>query len=163
MSPPLATAVQSVQEADSKAEGGTALPQRILIVEDEAVLAKNLKSYLSRGAADVRTAADAAQALELLESFAPDALVVDFGLPEVDGLQTYAEIVRHQERNIDCVLMSGRPAEELASQAHDLGIQHVICKPIRFSQLQTLLQGPTKAGADGAAEASLETDGGVSA
>lgn len=118
------------------------MPARILIVEDGCVLAKNMKTYLSRGASDVRIAADAAQALEMLDCFAPDALVVDYGLPDVDGLRTYAEIIRRQARRIDCVMITGDSSAQLAQAAHDLGIHHVVCKPFRFSELQRLLRSP---------------------
>jgi DNA-binding response OmpR family regulator len=118
------------------------MPHRILIVEDERVLAKNMKTYLSRGATDVRTVAGAAQALEMLESFTPDALVMDYGLPDVDGLRTYAEIVRRQARRIDCVMLTGNPTEQIAQDARELGIHNVVCKPFRFSELQRLLEEP---------------------
>lgn len=132
---------QSVQYAGPIADGKAAMPRRILIIEDEPVLAKNMKSYLSRGAIDVRTATNAAQALEMLESFAPDALVMDYGLPDVDGVRTYAEIVRRQARKIDCVLVTGNPTEQIAQDARELGIHHIVCKPFRFSELQRLLHG----------------------
>lgn len=121
------------------------MPRRMLIVEDERVLAKNMKTFLSRSAIDVRTAADAAQALEMLESFAPDALVMDYALPDVDGLRTYAEIVRRQARKIDCVMITGNPTEQIARHARELGIHGIVCKPFRLSELQRLLEEPTAA------------------
>lgn len=138
-------AVHTVQNMGPMPEGRAAMPPRILIIEDERVLAKNMKTYLSRGVSDVRTAADAGQALAMLDSFAPDALVLDYGLPDVDGLRTYAEIIRRQARKIECVLITGDSAEQLARDAHDLGIHHVICKPFRISELQRLLEAPTEA------------------
>jgi len=135
--------VQTAQCATPNLDGKVAMPPRILIVEDERVLAKNMKTYLSRGASDVRTAADAAQALEILESFAPDALVLDFSLPDIDGLRTYAEIVRRQARKIDCVMITGNPTDQIAEGARELGIRHIVCKPFRFSELQRLLEEPT--------------------
>jgi DNA-binding response OmpR family regulator len=146
------TAVRTTQDAGAKPVGKAAMPPRILIVEDERVLAKNLRAYLSRGASDVRTAADAAQVFEMLESFAPDALVLDFGLAGVDGLRTYAEIIRRQARNIDCVMITGNPSEQLAQDARELGIHHVVGKPFRFSELQRLLEALTAAIANDAIE-----------
>ena len=124
------------------------MPRRILVIEDEPVVAKNMKTYLSRYASDVRTAADAAHALEMLESFAPDALVLDYGLPDIDGLRTYVEIIRHQARNIECVLMTGNLTGQLAQDARELGIRHVVCKPFRFSELLRLLRVPADNAAD---------------
>ena len=146
-------AVQTVQYGGPKPEEKTAMPSRILVVENERVLAKNIKTYLSRGASDVRTAADAAQALEMLESFAPNALVLDFGLPDVDGLRTYAEIVRRQARKIDCVMITGNPTEQITRDARELGIRHIVCKPFRFSELQRLLEAPTATTADDVCDA----------
>jgi DNA-binding response OmpR family regulator len=134
-------------------EGKAAMPPRILIVEDERILAKNMKTFLSRGMSEVRTAADAKQALEMLDSFAPDALVLDYGLPDVDGLRTYTEIIRRQAKKIDCVLITGDSAEQLARDARDMGIHHVICKPFRISELQRLLETPAAAAANDVPEA----------
>ena len=130
-----------------------AMPQRILIIEDGPVLAKNMKTYLSRGSCEVRTAADAAQAFAMLDSFAPDTLILDYGLPDVDGLKTYAEIVRRQARKIEGVMITGDSSARLAQDAHDLGIHHVICKPFRFSDLQRLLDAPAETTAGVALEA----------
>jgi len=58
-----------------------ALPLQILIVDDEEQLAENLKTVLGRGALDVRIAADADAAITVLESFVPDLVVLDCGLP----------------------------------------------------------------------------------
>ncbi|MBE0625271.1 MAG: response regulator [Burkholderiales bacterium] len=127
-----------------------ALPQRVLIVEDGRVLAKNMKTYLARSASDVRTAADATQAFAMLDEFVPDALVLDYGLPGADGLQIYAEIVRRKGRRIVCVMVTGDSSIQLADDARELGIQHVICKPFQFSELQRILEiaAETEAGSD---------------
>lgn len=122
------------------------MAHRILIVEDGNILAKNMKKYLDRGAGEVRTAADAAQAFQMLDTFAPDALVVDYGLPGVDGLQTYAEIVRRQARKIDCVMITGDSTEQLAQDARDMGIQHVVHKPFPIAELRWLLETPADVG-----------------
>ena len=148
-----AAAMQNVQAAGPIPSGKAAMPHHILIIEDGPVLAKNMKSYLSRGSCEVRTAADAAQAFAMLDSFAPDALILDYGLPDVDGLQTYAEIVRRQARKIEGVMITGDSSAQLAQDAHDLGIHHVICKPFRFSDLQRLLETPAETTAGAAAEA----------
>ena len=139
MSPSPAAAVQIPNAASTPARNAV-LPQRILIIEDGCVLAKNMKTYLSCDSCEVRTACDATQALQMLESFAPDALVLDFALPDFDGLQTYAEIVRRQARKIDGVMITGDPNEQLAQDARQLGINHVIGKPFRFSELRQVLE-----------------------
>ncbi|MBI4292017.1 MAG: response regulator [Betaproteobacteria bacterium] len=135
-----ATADKSVPHAGANANAS--MPMRILIVDDEHVLAKNLETYLSRSALEVRTVGNGEEAIEMLESFTPDALILDYGLPGINGLQTYAEIVRRRAGRIDCVMITGNASEELALDAHEKGIRHLICKPFSFSELQRLLEVP---------------------
>lgn len=142
------SAVHTVHNGLPLAAETAAMPQRILIVDDHAVLTKNMQAYLSRGLSDVRTAASATQALQMLDSFAPDALVLDYGLPDFDGLQTYAEIIRRQARKIVCVMVTGNPTEQLRKDARDSGIHHIVCKPFRFSELQRLLEAAMAATAN---------------
>ena len=112
---------------------------RILIVEDEEVLAENLKTYLSRQSADVRIACDASHALAMAESFAPDVVVLDYGLPDLNGFKTYMEISRLCARPVACVMISGYPGESIAAYARACGIGHFLAKPFSFSELQLLL------------------------
>lgn len=113
---------------------------RILVVEDERILAQNLKSFLNRRSADVRIASAGEYALEMLESFAPDVVVLDYGLPVMDGLQTYTEILRRHARHVGCVMITGFPLENIAPRAREQGIHHLLCKPFALSELQYLVE-----------------------
>lgn len=113
---------------------------RILVVEDERVLAQNLKRFLARRFADVRIASDGKNALQLLESFAPDVVVLDYGLPFMNGLQTYTEIVRRRARHVGCVMITGYPVENIAPRAKERGIRYLLCKPFALSELQHLVE-----------------------
>jgi DNA-binding response OmpR family regulator len=113
---------------------------RILVVEDEEVLAENLKTYLGRRSHDVRIARDGEQAIEMMESFAPDAVVLDYGLAPMNGLQTFTEILRRHTRNIGCVMISGYPLEMISRHASEQGIRHLLGKPFRLGELQHLLE-----------------------
>ncbi len=75
------------------------MAQAVLIIEDEAVLAKNMRLYLERRGHEVRVASDAEEGLALLDVFHPDAVVLDFNLPGIDGLQALARL-----RGIDVAL-----------------------------------------------------------
>jgi two-component system response regulator (stage 0 sporulation protein F) len=90
----------------------------------------------------VRTAADGVEALRMLDSFVPDALVLDYGLPGIDGVQTYLEIVRRCARDVPCTMITGTPTEQLVQRARGCGIRHVVCKPFGFSALLRLLAAP---------------------
>ncbi|MBI2319360.1 MAG: response regulator [Betaproteobacteria bacterium] len=145
----------SSTSVQTSARAGAAMPQCILIVEDEDVLARNLKTFLERSACDVRTAADGEQAIRMLDSFRPDALVVDYALPGIDGVRTFVEIARRQAGRIDCVMITGSPSERLLDLARGCGIRHLVCKPFSFAELQQLLEDPRSAGGGDAPEAGL--------
>jgi DNA-binding response OmpR family regulator len=115
------------------------LAHRILVVEDEPVLAQNVKTYLGRRSPDVRIAGDGRQAMEMIASFRPDVVVLDYGLPGENGLQIYTEMVRHRARPIGCVMITGYPLEQITPRANRLGIHHLLGKPFSLSELQQLI------------------------
>ena len=116
------------------------LTNRILVVEDECVLAENVRAYLARRSPDVRIAGDSRSALEMVESFTPDVVVLDYGLPGDNGLQFYKELVRHRARPVGCVMITGYPLESISPPAKKLGIRHLLCKPFSLSELQQLVE-----------------------
>jgi DNA-binding response OmpR family regulator len=115
------------------------LAHRILVVEDEQVLAQNVKAYLGRHAADVRIARDGRHAIEMIASFTPDVVVLGYGLPGENGLQIYAEMMRHRARPIGCVMITGYPLEKIIQPANKLGIRYLLCKPFSLAELQQLI------------------------
>ncbi|MBE0625274.1 MAG: response regulator [Burkholderiales bacterium] len=116
-----------------------ALAQRILVIEDEVVLARNVKIFLERRFPDVRVAASGRCAIKLLDSFSPDVLVLDFHLPGQTGLQIYAEIMRHRESPINCIMVTGYPLEHIGPSARALGIRYLLGKPFKLGDLQCLI------------------------
>ena len=112
---------------------------RILIVEDEEALAENLKNFLARSSPHVRVALDARATHKILESFTPDVVVLDFGLPGIDGLQTYTVVVQRRAPKASCVIITGHPIENIIRAANDYGIRYVLCKPFSFAELQKMI------------------------
>ena len=110
-------------------------PPNILIVEDEKILADNIKQYLDRCVPNVRVVADGEHAVTLLETFVPDAIVMDYRLPGMDGLDTYTAMTRQCRKQIDCVMISGDATESLSQSASDRGIRSVLPKPFSFADL----------------------------
>ena len=120
-------------------------PPRILIVEDERVLAENLKAYLDSRVLDVRTVSDGEHAVEMLNSFSPDAILMDYRLPGMNGIDTYNEMMRQKAKKIDCVMITGDPTENLSQSAADSGIRSVLSKPFSFTELMEHLDQPAPA------------------
>jgi DNA-binding response OmpR family regulator len=68
----------------------------VLIIEDEPVLGKNMLHYLEREGFEARWATSATAGLVELDTFRPDAVVLDFHLPDLDGLQALSRIRAHR-------------------------------------------------------------------
>lgn len=124
-------------------ESNVASAGRILVIEDEHVLAQNVKTFLRRRFSDVRVAANGRHALEMMTFFAPDVVVLDYELPGENGLEIYAKLMRYMARPIRCVMVTGYPLEKVAQSASKLGIRHLLCKPFGLSELQQLIDRST--------------------
>lgn len=112
---------------------------KILIVEDEDILAENLKSFLNRRSPNVRIASDAITAIEILQEFTPDLVLLDYGLPGMDGLQAYARVLRRRAPQASCVMITGQLTESIARTSNEYGIRHVLRKPFSFAELEDVI------------------------
>jgi len=114
------------------------LQPKILIVEDEETLAQNMRDYLRKRMVDARIVASGEAALDCVADFGPDLLVLDYGLPGMDGLKTFAAL-RTQQVHLGAVLVTGHPTEQILQAATEAGIRHVLAKPFAFSDLERVL------------------------
>lgn len=115
-------------------------PGRILIVEDDVILAANLNDFLAHRYHEVRVATDARGAATILNGYVPDAVVIDFGLPEVDGIRTYLDVVQRHAPQAGCVLISGHLSEHMTRVASNYGIHHLLIKPFSLAELLATLE-----------------------
>ena len=69
------------------APAGGETPVRVLVVEDEAPIRRVVVGYLQREGFEVSEAADGLTAVELARELGPDVIVLDLGLPGIDGVE----------------------------------------------------------------------------
>ncbi len=112
---------------------------KILIVEDEADLARNLQIHFRRRLAEVKVVPSGERALEVAREFRPDVLVLDYRLPGIDGLDTFAQF-SGLPMQYGCVMITGDASEALPQVARTVGIRHVLEKPFSFSQLESAFE-----------------------
>jgi DNA-binding NtrC family response regulator len=110
----------------------------ILLIEDETILAKNMGLYLEHHDCEVRHAETAEEGIALLDRFKPDAVVLDFNLPGMDGL----DALRHlQEKSptLPVVMITGHGNVEMAVEAMKLGAVEFLTKPVSLAKLKLVL------------------------
>jgi DNA-binding response OmpR family regulator len=109
------------------------LLNKVLVVEDEQLLAENLKDYLQAQALEVRIAHDGATGIGEAEQFAPDVMVFDYRLPDMEGFEVLDAV--RQNRKCHFVLITGHPTAEVCERARQLGVSHILFKPFPLAEL----------------------------
>ena len=112
----------------------------ILVVEDHVPLAENIAEILEGAGYCAVTAASAEQALATVEQSDVDALVTDYRLPGLNGAELIDEL-RRRGRPIPAVVMSAYSDDDTIQAAKSAGAIDVLCKPIAFSRLLSLMDG----------------------
>ena len=107
--------------------------ERILIVEDEPNITGFLSTILSANDYEVLKAENGKQALMLITSHCPDAVILDLGLPDIDG-QSVIKSVREWS-SVPIVVVSARTHERDKVAALDLGADDYVTKPFSSGEL----------------------------
>lgn len=110
----------------------------ILVVEDDAVLRGVLIVALRSHGYEVKPAANGQQALNAIEARTPDAIILDLGLPDVDGFEVAAAVRRKHELPI--IILSARDEEQHQIRALDGGANDYVTKPFREGELMARLR-----------------------
>jgi two-component system KDP operon response regulator KdpE len=108
----------------------------VLLVDDEPVLLRLLEINLRAAGMQVRTASNGADAVRSASEVAPDAVVLDLGLPDMDGGDVIARL-----RDLEAlaatpvVVMSGLDADELAGRGYAADVHAFLTKPVEPADL----------------------------
>ncbi|WP_233855770.1 ATP-binding protein [Paraburkholderia sp. HD33-4] len=114
--------------------------RRILVVDDNRDAADVLTTLLQDDGHDVEAAYSSRDALSLLQRFQPDVILLDIGLPEIDGFEL-ARRIREEAglQHVRLIALTGYGQEEIKARAHSVGFAAHLLKPVEFARLQTLL------------------------
>ncbi len=110
----------------------------LLLIEDEATLAKNIAIYLTRYGWDVDISPTAEDAVQRIESVAPDIALLDFNLPGMNGLEALSKLRAHDPQ-LRVVMMTGHANVQLAVDAMKAGTSDFITKPVVLGELRRVL------------------------
>ena len=135
----------------------TDAPGRILVVDDEAGLRKALATNLRARGYEVEVADTGEQALVLAADRHPDLVVLDLGLPGIDGIEVI-EGIRGWSR-VPIVVLSARGAEDAKVAALDAGADDFVTKPFGMAELLARVRaGLRRAAPGGPEDATVVTD-----
>ena len=109
-----------------------------LIVDDEETFSKNAARFLEKGGHTVRTAATGGAGLCAFAECSPDAVVLDYRLPDIDGIAVIARI-REQDATVPILMITGHGSIELAVEAMKAGANDLLTKPVALADLRQRL------------------------
>ncbi len=110
------------------------MPLRILVCDDEALIRESLEEHLRREGYEVTPAADGERALRLIEESLPDALILDLGMPRMDGLAVLTAL-REQGIALPTLVITARPGFAGAVDAIKLGAEGYLQKPMDLREV----------------------------
>lgn len=111
---------------------------RVLVVEDDAEIADVLRRALGMEGYDVRLAGDGISALEESSVFEPDAVVLDLGLPRLDGVEVCRRL--RSDGDVPILMLTARDAVDARVEGLDSGADDYLVKPFERSELLARLR-----------------------
>ena len=138
--PLAAEALAPLQQEAERLHSATLAPRRILLVDDNRDVADSLAMLLQFLGADVHLVNDGPSALESLSIFKPHVVLLDIGMPEMNGYEVARQIrQQHEFRGVPLVALTGWGQEEDRRRTTEAGFQHHLVKPVALDTLQALL------------------------
>lgn len=108
-------------------------PPRVLVVEDDEEIAQTLQRSLRMEGYEVRVAGDGETALDAAHAFLPDLVLLDLGLPRIDGVDV-AKALR-AEGDVPILMLTARDAVESRVEGLDAGADDYLVKPFERQEL----------------------------
>jgi signal transduction histidine kinase/ActR/RegA family two-component response regulator len=115
-------------------------PQRVMVVDDNRDAAESLGMLLRLLGAEVRVLFDGAEALSAIDQFKPAVVLLDIGMPDLDGYAVARRIRSMPDhRSVTLIALTGWGQEEDRLRSRSAGFDHHLIKPADLSALEELL------------------------
>jgi CheY-like chemotaxis protein len=126
--------------AERQSQPQHALKRRILLVDDNQASLEMLSMLIQMQGGEVRTAKDGLEAVEAAEAFRPDLVLMDLGMPNLDGCDA-ARRIRDEPwgRDMLLVAMTGWGQDEDRRRTKAAGFDHHLVKPVEPAVIEELL------------------------
>jgi CheY-like chemotaxis protein len=133
--------VDDLPDGAAPASGARGAGTCVLLVEDEDQLRRVMKDLLERDGYTVAEARDGVQALDQVDRFAPDVIILDLNLPGLDGYSVLTQLrSRPTTRSIPVVVLTAKGDEDNEVRVFEMGADDFITKPFRAKALSARLE-----------------------
>jgi CheY-like chemotaxis protein len=110
--------------------------EKILIVEDDKSLQKLYDKWLPEEEYEKRFSENGIDALESYKSWKPDIIILDIGLPEMDGYSVLRKIrEENEDENITIIMITGDSDKHKINDCIHLGINDYVVKPFKYKDI----------------------------
>jgi CheY-like chemotaxis protein len=113
---------------------------RILVVDDSVDSAETLAELLRIWGHDVRMAHDGAEAVEAAREYKPEVVLLDLGLPGMDGYAVAPQLKKDGTAGRMLVALTGSSDQRDTQRTQQVGFDHHLVKPVDPDALQKLIQ-----------------------
>jgi CheY-like chemotaxis protein len=144
---PLAAAgAEGGGDVDTPPPASAVSRRRVLIADDNIDAATSLSLVLQMMGNEVRVAHDGLEALAVAESFRPDAVLLDIGMPAMNGYEVCRKLrERPATANVLIVALTGWGQEGDRKRSREFGFDQHLVKPVEPRMLEEVLAGLKKA------------------
>ena len=115
---------------------------RVLVADDNPDTAAGLTRLLRASGYRVTTTGDGPAALELARAERPDVILMDIGLPGMDGYQVAEQLRKEGREDAVLIAISGYGQEQDRRRSREAGFDHHLVKPVNYESLLSLLARP---------------------
>lgn len=116
----------------------------ILVVDDDPAILRTLRINLRARDYDVETAGDGRSALQVIEERLPDLVLLDLGLPDLDGISVLSRL--REFTKVPVVVLSARHESDDKVEALDLGADDYVTKPFGMEELLARIRAALRRG-----------------
>jgi signal transduction histidine kinase/CheY-like chemotaxis protein len=131
--------------APARTIGKTLAGRRIVIIDDNRDANQTLATLLEIAGHEVASALDGPSGLQVVKSFQPDVVVLDIGLPEIDGYEIARRLrADNATRNVHIIALTGYGQQNDVAHAREAGFDAHLLKPARMGDMLKLISNLPK-------------------
>lgn len=112
--------------------------KKILIVDDQKGVRRLLEELFKRDNWEVRVAIDGKEAVETVEGFSPDIILMDMKMPNMNGLEA-SRLILDRYGRFDIIMMTAYGEMDVVEEAMDVGVKRCITKPFDIMDLRDVV------------------------